>query len=441
MRCHYKTITQFRGTEKENMPVFRLVLITLVVLIAGCSQKKELTFHVGGTAAELAYWEKIVAEYNTATGSSVSLIRTTTQTEQRKQSLLISLRGKKADPDIMLMDVAWIGQMAHSNWLEPLDTSEIDYTRFFSRILKLADRYQGKLIGVPLNVDGGVLYYRKDLLNTYGYETPPKTWHELRSMALKIMPQERKKNKDFWGFAWQGAQYEGLVCNALEFFASAGGGFISTNKGIEAIIDKEENIKAAAFMADLISGSKISPPNTYTDMKEEEVRLLFQNGNALFERNWPYAWALHSGDDSAVKGSFGVAPLPHFAGGKSASTLGGWHLGISAFSDDKKGAMAFLKYIVSYDVQKKLALHLGYNPGRVDVYEDAELLEKYPVLPQLQAAFENAIPRPALPYYSEISLVLQKYINSVLSGKIDARTALTNAQNEVEKIIKTYETD
>jgi multiple sugar transport system substrate-binding protein len=173
-------------------------------------------------------------------------------------------------------------------------------------------------------------------------------------------------------------------------------------------------------------------------MKEEEVRQVFHNGSALFERNWPYAWALHNAEGSAVQGKFAIAPLPHFPGQKSASTLGGWHVALSRFSDTKEDAAKFIANVTSQSVQKRLSAKLGWNPGRTDVYDDAELNAAYPALSSLRDIFQNAVPRPNVPYYSEISLVLQRELNASLAGKLAPRQALDKAQEEILAIVANY---
>jgi len=165
---------------------------------------------------------------------------------------------------------------------------------------------------------------------------------------------------------------------------------------------------------------------------------MFQNGNALFERNWPYAWSLHNADDSLVKGKVGIARIPHFPGKKSASTLGGWHIVVSKFSDRKETAVKFLKYIISYELQKKLSLKLGWNPGRMDVYEDKDIQKMNPAMAGLKSIFVNAVPRPTVPYYSQISQILQKNINAAIADKATVEQALKNTQQEVGKVIEEY---
>lgn len=412
------------------------IAIIAALLVAGCSQEKQLTFHVGGTPDELAYWEELAADWLSPSGMKVQLLRSTTQTEQRKQSILVALRGRKSDPDVMLMDVAWIGQMAQSEWLEPLGPLGVSTDNLFERVVKLADTHDGQVVGVPLYVDGGMLYYRTDLLEKYGYDGPPETWLELEEMSTKVQKGERAEHPDFWGYVWQGAQYEGLVCNALEWFVSAGGGLLDDD--LQPIVNSDENIGALTAICGFVSKGGISPPNTYTDMKEEEVRQVFHNGSALFERNWPYARALHNADDSPVKGKVGIAPLPHFEGHTSASTLGGWHVAVSRFSDCKEDAAAFVSYVMSAEVQKQLALDLGWNPGNAAVYDDRELADADPDLARLRAVFENAVPRPTVPYYSEISLVLQRELNAALAGRKGPKMALDAAQKEVGEIVQRY---
>jgi len=414
------------------------LLLFLLFLLVGCEKREErvVTFAVGGAPNEIEFWEKLVREFEERKGIKVKLLRQPTDTDQRRQGLVVALRSGMKDPDVFLMDVAWLPQFAASGWLEPLEGSGLKREVFFKRVVKLVDIYSGKLVALPVYVDGGVLYYRKDLLEKYGYSKLPETWEELLEYSLRVQRGERKKSPQFFGFVWQGAQYEGLVCTFLEFASSRGGG-ITFRKG-RLVLNTGPNVEALTFMRDLIHRYRISPPNTYTEMKEEEVRMFFQEGNALFERNWPYAWALHQSKDSKVRGKVGIAPLPKFKGGRRASTLGGWHIGISRFSDTKRESLEFLKFVLSYEVQKRLALNLGWNPGRTDVYEDRDVLKRMPHFKVLREVFNYIVARPVSPYYTQVSEVLQKYLNSALSGRLSPEEALRRAEEEVGKVVERY---
>jgi multiple sugar transport system substrate-binding protein len=418
-----------------------LITALIALFIAGC-QKHQVTLSlwIGGAPDEVNYLEKLIHEFEAQTGYHVIFVRQPTDSDQRRQSLVVPLGAHQPDPDVFLMDVVWVGQFVQSGWLEPFNKYMGDVRDslkpFFQPVIRQVDMHDSLLYALPLYVDGGLLYYRKDLLKENGHLQPPQTWSELLDWSQEIQKKERKTNPDFYGFVWQGAQYEGLVCDFLEFASSAGGGL---SRGDSISADQPENARALQFMHDLINKYRISPPNTYTEMKEEEVRRWFQQGNALFERNWPYAWKMHQEDDSPVKGKVEVAPLPHFKGGRSASTLGGWHIGISKWSDDKQSAWELVHFLTSEQTQKKLALNLSWNPGRVDVYNDPEVLAKMPHLKALQSVFEHAVVRPLVPYYSQVSEVLQRDLNLCLANKIGAAEALKDAQSQIEGVEKVYQ--
>ena len=416
------------------------VLICLLLLVTACQKAPKFTFMVGGSPNALLYWQKVIKEFEAKKGIKVELIRLPADTEQRRQRIVIPLQAEASDPDVFLMDVIWVGMIAGARWLEPLNyyitRDNFDINRFFKRVIEDVDTFKHKIIALPVYVDGGLLYYRKDLLSKYGYREPPSTWETLVNMAKQIQRKERAQNKAFWGFVWQGAMYEGLICTFLEFCASGNGGIFFNPSG-KIKLDTRENQKALEFMVRLIHQEGISPPNTFTELKEEEVRLIFQHRNALFERNWPYAWILHQ--QSSLKGKVGITQLPHFEGGKTASTLGGWHIGISKFSDVKEMAWEFVKFVTSFEQQKKFVLELSWNPGRSDIYQDSEIREKMPHLIVLKNVFENAVTRPVSPYYSQISQVIQRHINAALALKETPNEALKKAQTEIDQLFAYYE--
>ncbi len=414
-------------------------VMLLLLLFSQCSNRsKEFSVWIGGAPSEISYWEQMVRQYQDSTGYEVHLVRQPTDSDQRRQGLVISLEARQPDPDVFLMDVIWIGQFAYSGWLQPLDSfmtaGDFSTEPFFRRILNYVDIYDSQFYALPVYVDGGLLYYRTDLLAQYK-DSVPATWESLVDISEKVQKKERQHNPDFYGFVWQGAQYEGLVCNFLEYISSDNGGMIFDNR---FDLTDPANVPALKLMKNLIREFKVSPPNTYTEMKEEQVRRFFQAGNAVFERNWPYAWKLHQQPGSPVRGKVGIAPLPHFPGGESASTLGGWHIGISRWSDEKEKAWSFVRYVTSYKVQKALAIHLGWNPGREDVYSDPQVLAQLPYLKHLKEVFHHSVARPNVPYYTQVSEVIQRYVNQCLAGKIDAPAALDKMQKEISKIAEIY---
>lgn len=420
----------------------RTSVLAVLLLLAGCGSVEDdprLTFWVGGAPQEVDYWETLVDEYERRSGLTVEVIRQPSATEQRKQGLVTALASRRPDPDVFLMDIIWIVQFVRSGWLEILDDyfedGVLQPQTFFDRVIESVDRHDGRYFALPAFLDVGVLYYRTDLLARHGFSGPPATWDMLLEQSLKIQAAERDRNPNFNGFVWQGAQYEGLVCTFLEFVATHGGGILR-NEAVD--LGQEGNLEALRFMQDLIREHRVSPLNTYTEMREEEVRRAFQRGNALFERNWLYAWSLHQQSGSNVRGNVGMAPLPHAPGHGTAAALGGWHLGISQYSDAKDQAWKLLEYLLSKEVQKKLLTDLSWYSCRKDVYADPEVLQKVGNVEQLQRIVSHAVNRPDLAYYDHISRIIQRYVNDSLAGKIDPRRALGTMQQKIDRIEETY---
>lgn len=416
------------------------LLVMLAVSLTGCADhEKKMTFWIGGAPQEVDYWEALVNEFERTSGITVDLIRQPSSTDQRKQGLVISLEAEQPDPDVFLMDIVWLQQFFQSGWLQPLDpffgTDGFSIASFFKDVVDTVDRFAGHYYALPVFLDIGLLYYRKDLLKKYGYSGPPRTWPELLQQASEVQAGERSDNPGFNGFLWQGAQYEGLVCTFLEFTASNGGGIMQDG---HVRLNRGANAVALGFMQDLIRKYGISPLNTYTDMREEEVRRAFQRGDALFERNWLYAWNLHQGDGSAVKGKIGMTALPHFGEGHPVAALGGWHIGISRHSDMPAKAWELVRFILSHASQKKLVLNLGWYPGRSDIYTDPDVVTKMPYAGLLQEIFSRAVTRPNLPYYDQVSDVIQRTVNGCLAGKQPPAESLRRMQSEIDHIAGIY---
>jgi trehalose/maltose transport system substrate-binding protein len=275
----------------------------------------------------------------------------------------------------------------------------------------------GKLVALPAFTDAPALFYRKDLLEKYS-KPVPTTWDEMAATAKEIMDAERAAgNAEMYGFVFQGNAYEGLTCNALEWVMSNGGGQIVEPDGTISI----NNPKAAAAI-DMVKGwvGTISPAGVLA-YQEEESRGVWQLGNAVFMRNWPYAYQLGNGDDSAVKGKFDVVPLPmgEGEGARSAATLGGWNVAVSKYSKAPEEAIKLALFLSSTEVQKERAIKQSNLPTIVSLYDDADVAAAQPIIPNWKEVFQNAVPRPSAPTkvkYNEVSSLFWSAVHDTLSG-------------------------
>lgn len=254
-----------------------------------------------------------------ATGNTVEIISTPNSATERLALDQQILAANSSDIDVYQIDVIWPGILANHF----IDLGEyIDEDTRGQHFEAIIDNntVDGSFVAMPWFTDAGILYYRTDLLEKYGKQ-PPETWEDLAATAKEIQDAERAEGNDkMCSFVFQAKAYEGLTCDALEWVDSYNGGEIVAEDGTITINNEQAALAldtAATWIGEIA-------PEGVLNYAEEEARGVFQSGNAVFMRNWPYAWSLGNADDSSIKGKIGVTALPKGgADGKNTGVLGG----------------------------------------------------------------------------------------------------------------------
>ena len=379
-------------------------------------------------ASDRVVWERIGKEFEAAhPGTVVDVVEGPNATDLRENLYTASLLAGDDSFDLVYMDVTWSAKFAR--WLVPLD-AEFRSAELAALLpaAVAAGRYGGHLYRIPVRTDVGVLYYRRDLLESAGLP-PPRTFADLTRVARALQAPPR-----LWGFVWQGSQYEGLVCVFLEVLRGYGGTWVNPET-LEVGLDRREAVDALEFLRRCRVGEEaISPPGV-TSYKEDESRRLFQDGRAVFLRNWPYVWRLAQEPGSPVAGKIGVLPMVHGPGGERSGTLGGWGLGVSRFSREPELAVEFIRHVISLPGQRALCRETGYAPALAEVYVDPELLAANPFLPDLLRIHGNAVARPVIPEYAMASDILQRHVSAALAGLASPEAALGEAARETRLLL------
>jgi trehalose/maltose transport system substrate-binding protein len=394
---------------------FFAALLLGTALSIGSAMAANLSLVSGATGADLEFLSNELKPFEAASGNKVTITPMPSSTTDQFGQYRLWLAAGNADIDVYQTDVIWAPQLA-DQFLDLTAAAKDVAPLHFKSIIE-SQTVNGKLVALPAFTDAPALYYRKDLLEKYK-QAVPKTWDEMAAVAKVVQDGERAAgNKDIWGFVFQGNAYEGLTCDALEWVKSSGGGQIIEADGSISI----NNPKAAAAL-DRVKGwvGTISPPGVLA-YQEEEARGVWQTGNAVFMRNWPYAYSLGNDDKSAVKGKFDVTTLPTAtAADGSAATLGGWNVAVSKYSKAPDEAIKLALYISSPDFQKKRAIIRSNLPTIVSLYEDADIAKAQPIIPNWKNVFLNAVPRPSAPAkvkYNEVSSLFWSAVHDTLSGK------------------------
>jgi len=412
-----------------------MLLIGLLVVsgVALAAEPVNITVATGAVGQELEISREAAARYmELHPDIKITVLDTPDMVQDRLGLYLQFFEAQSLEIDVYQIDVIWPGDLAeHFVDLYEYGAKEVAELHFPEIIEN--NTVDGKLVAIPWFTDAGLLYYRTDLLKEYDLE-PPTTWDELEAAAAKVQAGERAKgNQDFWGFVWQGNAYEGLTCDALEWLASNDGGSIIEFDGTISV-----NNPRAVEILEQAAGwvGTISPPGVI-GFAEEDARTMFQAGNALFMRNWPYCYSLGNGPDSAIAGKFDVSPLPAGASGAGAATLGGWQLSVSKYSKHPKIAADVALFLASYEEQKVRAIEASMNPTIMSLYQDLEVLEASPFMGSLYDVFVNAVARPSTisaPRYNEVSTLFFNAVHSVLTDKSDASDALEELELDLQDL-------
>ena len=353
----------------------------------------------------------------------VTLTSAPTNTDTNRATLATTISGGSSTPDVFMGDVIWPAQFGAHQLAVPLsDYLPTSYWGQFASGLVTGASYKGKVYGSPLFEDQGFLYYRKDLLAKQ-HLAVPTTWEQLESEATQLVHAGLVK----YGFVWQGASYEGLTCNYMEYLASAGG--TPTNSTYtQASLDSAASVKAVTFMHSLITSG--ASPSAVTTFQEAQAMSTFAAGNAAFLRNWDYAYADSQVAGTPTVGKVGVAPLPTFQGQSypGYSNIGGWNLYINPHSKNIAADLTFIKFMASTVAQKVLAVQYSEIPTTTAVRTSPEVLAENPVLATVPKT--RLVPRPAgTPNYPQLSSAIYQNVNAALAGSSSPSAAMSAAQS------------
>ncbi len=396
-----------------------------------CAQAATISISCAALGKEREICRQGAEAWARQTGHSVRLVSTPNSSSEQLALYQQLLAAHAADLDVIQIDVVWPGILAsHLIDLSPYAGGKIE--QHFPALVA-NDTVDGKLVAVPWFADAPLLYYRKDLLARYRLPVP-KTWRELTDTARRIQDAERAAgNGRLWGYVWQGRAYEGLTCNALEWVASDGGGTIVERDGRISI----DNPRAAGALRRAAGWIGSITPTGVLNYSEEEARGVFQSGNAVFMRNWPYAWPLVNGGDSPVRRKVGLATMPAGENGIGAATLGGAQLAVSRYSAHPALAADLVLYLTGAAEQKRRAIAGGYFPTIRALYRDPEIRRANPLYAILADAIAHSVVRPSAftgRRYNRVSTAFWNAAHAVLSGQADADTALRSLERNLMRL-------
>jgi trehalose/maltose transport system substrate-binding protein len=351
------------------------------------------------------------------------------------------LQKNTGTPDVVSIDVIWSAML--NQYLLDLKPYLANELASQNPVVVASYTVGDKLVAVPHHAYIGVLLYRPELLQKYGYREPPKTWDELEVMATRIQAGERAGGvKDFWGYAWQGGVDEDLTCSALEWQISDGGGrIIEDDRTIS--VNNRQAIRAWQRAARWVGS--ISPPGTAAYAKWDAQNFWgsgkaaflrgWQSDYSLLTRGWPFAGSrAHAPPGSPTR--FGVTSMP---GGKAgrAGTLGGNGLAVSQSSAHPREALELIRFLLRRDAQLMRASEHSEPLQEAELYELPTMFELYSQLGELRKHGGGVVARPSVVAgrkYEEVSTAYIRAVHSVLASEKIPSVAAADLEKELVEI-------
>ena len=371
--------------------------------------------------------KKIIAQWNAENaGQEVTLRELPDNADQQRAQMIQNTQIKNPKMAVLSVDVVWTAEFAANGYVIELPGDQFPTSEMLPATVASAT-YFDKLYAYPTSSDGGLLYYRSDLLEKYNLE-PPTTWDEMKTACDTIKQGEGGTLECFAG---QYNKYEGLTVNFAEAIDSAGGSIIGEDG--KPALNTPEALAGVTKLAEFYKNGTI--PKGAITWQEEQGRQAFQNGTLIFHRNWPYVYSLAAKEDGSSKivGKYAVAPLPGIGDGNpGVSSLGGHNFAIAANADNKATAAAFIKYVADAEVMKGNTITSSQAPTLSALYTDADITKKYPYMETLLASIEKAEPRPIAVKYGDVTLAIQDAATKAVTGSATPEAALQELQTKLE---------
>ena len=376
-------------------------------------------FSAGMVQAHLDEWNEQNPD------EQVTLIELSESADQQRQSLINNAQTQSDAYDVISVDVVWVAEFAANQWVLELPIDDLTNDDIIQPVWD-AGCYMDRLFAMPYVTDAPLMYYRKDFLAEAGVTEVPTTWDGIKSAvdAVRALPG----HESIGGFGGQFATYEGLTCCAAEFIHTAGGDFFDDQN--QVIVNSPESVKGLQNLMDGFKDGYI--PGDAREWKEEDSRNAFEDGNLVFQRQWPFQYANNL--ENLGEDKFGVAALPSIDGKSYVPTLGGHYCGVSAFSKNKATALKFIQWWTAKESQQYRLDKQANAPILGSLYEDAEMIQKYPYLPTLRASLDAAEARPKAVAYGDVTAAIQDAIYPAIQQQTTAEQAITGLEEALKNL-------
>lgn len=348
---------------------------------------------------------------------------------------LIDLNSRTGAYDLIMLDDPWFPRFASKQFLTELTPMlqkkgmqpDPDFVETSLALCKHPFQ-TGALYALPYVGNSQLFFYRKDLFEKHGLREPG-TWDDVLAAAKTVQEKEGAGGNKTYGYVMRAAQGNAAVADFMPIFWAFGAEMFDASG--KPTVNSPEGVAALKFMLEL---GKYSPPG-YASFNADEVGAHLLQGTAAMSINWP-AW-ISSFSDPAKSKVIGKMTFTTLPGAKKPgqAEIGNWLIAIPRDAKNAEAALEFLLWATAAKEMKRSALG-GNPPTRRSLFNDPELIARFPSYPAQLRSLETSRPRPRTPQWNEIENAFGIFLSKANSGELTPEDALNQANVEIEKILQ-----
>ena len=298
----------------------------------------------------------------------------------------------------------------------------------------LNSQAEGKTWGIPFQRSTPVMYWNKEAFAEAGLdpEHAPETWDELVTIGQALTKKDENGNVTQWGIRIPSAGFPYWLFQGL---AVPNGVILASADGKQTFFDDPKVIETAQFQYDLAHKYGVLAPGSID---------WGATPKAFFERETAIMWTTTGNLTNVTTNApfdFGVAMLPAKLTRGAPTGGGNFYLFKDSSDEQKAAAVEFVKWITAPDQAAKWSIATGYVAPRPDAWDlpvMKEYVEKVPGALVARDQLEFAKAELSTFENSKITKIFNDALASVLTGQVDAETAMKDAQAKADAVLKPY---
>ena len=429
---------------KKRLIVVIAVISIMSMILAACSSAETPATSSSGKPYEgvtinvmmegvpdTEYVQALIGQFEEQSGAKVNIEVLNYALMHEKLVPQLTAAEGSGSYDLIVVDNYWVAEFNRAGWLLPLDdriekSELIQVDKYLPSMMEMVGTYQGSTYMLPFYNYAMALVYRDDLFSDPAIQAEykeqfgkdialPTSIPEYIELA-KFMTRDADGDGkvDIYGASMQGLRPDPTAMEFLNYLYSMGG----TMYDLEGNVTLTQEVGEAALNAYVEAMKTVAPPGAPSYGFDEAFAIVAQ-GNAFsyITYNWMVP-VLDDPEKSEVVGKMKVTAVPGGVG-----LLGGWGWAIPKSSANPDPAWAFIEWVESFDIAKERAL-MGGAPTRADVFEDADVLAKYPHYKDVETIVADSIMFPMQSRAPQIVEVLGRVISETIAGSITSQEAI-----------------